>query len=212
MKENALNLIQSWIDQSEKSVDVILRVDRFGSSDDVLGISEYSTLGTLVNHVGGLSVSNGIIRHFGGTNKYGLSIKDINKINNNFPELIPGILIIADDIFGGLFGINASTRGKTGNVFYLPPDSYLWEDLDLGHTAFLEWSINGDTDLFFEDYKLLETSNSIPFNKTLEFTPPLWIKSHLRTNRISQLIDSRKSHSVRAEIVNQLSKNYISTI
>lgn len=204
---NALALIQSWINKSSEKVSVIPRTDFKDKCDEILGISEHSSLGTLVNHTGGMSVANGKIRHFGGSNQYDLSIKIVNQLNNKYPTAIPDILIVADDVFGGLFGININTKArKTGCILYLPPDSYVWENLDVGHTAFLEWSINGNTSLFFKKYAQLNIPDIIPFNKTVSFSPPLWANENSSINNYStSQIDSKKSHAIRAGIINQLS-------
>lgn len=205
MADNALTLIQSWINSSKKKITVIPRTDLSEKCDEILGVSEHSSLGTIINHTGGMSVANGKIRHFGGSNQYGLSIKEVNKLENRLPKSIPGILLVADDILGGLFGINADTKiGKLGSILYLPPDSYSWEDLGIGHTAFLEWSMNGNTEMFFRKYETLKIPDVIPFDKTLSFTPPLWVSSRSLNSCSFEQIDSKKSHSIRAGILNQL--------
>ena len=61
------------------------------------------------------------------------------------------------------------------SVFYLPPDTYVWEDLGVGHTAFLQWSINGNVKLFYEKYSCLQIPQNIPYNKVVSFNPPLSI-------------------------------------
>lgn len=205
MEENALSLIQSWINTSEKKVQVIPRVDFWDKCDDILGISEHSSLGTIVNHTGGISVANGKIRHFGGNNQFDLSVKVVNKLVDRQPTQIPGILVVADDIFGGLFGINIGTKiSEPGIILYLPPDVYIWENLKIGHTAFLEWSIKGDTELFFKKYGHLDIPSGVQFNKTISFVPPLWSTDIVKNNFSISQIDSVKSHAIRFGILKQL--------
>lgn len=205
MADNALTLIQSWINSSKKKIIIIPRTDFLDKCDEILGVSEHSSLGTIINHTGGMSVANGRIRHFGGTNQYGLSIKKVNKLEDRLPTLIPGILLVADDILGGLFGINAGTKiGKLGSILYLPPDSYSWEDLGVGHTAFLEWSMNGETELFFKKYDYLKITVAVPFDKTLNYNPPLWVSDRSLNNYSFEQIDSGKSHLIRAGVLKQL--------
>ena len=116
--ENALNLIQSWINNSRWKIQIISRTDRNDRCDSVLGLSEHSTLGTIINHVGGISAANGVIRHFGGNNKFNLSIKCVNQLTDRVPTTFKGVLIVADDIYGGLFGINNSIPiAKLGSCF-----------------------------------------------------------------------------------------------
>lgn len=205
MEENALSLIQSWINSSANKVQVIPRVDFADKCETVLGISEHSSLGTIVNHTGGLSVADGLIRHLGGTNQYDLSIKDVNVVVDQKPTQIPMILVVANDIYGGLFGINTGMKiGKIGNVFYLPPDTYTWENLGVGHTAFLQWSINGNVKLFYEKYSCLQIPQNIPYNKVVSFNPPLWSADITKTNFITTQIDVKKMHAIRFGVLRQL--------
>ena len=206
MEENAISLIQSWINTSVKKVQVIPRIDFQDKCDVILGVSEHSSLGTIVNHTGGISVANGKIRHFGGNNQFNLSIKVVNKLAGRLPTQIPGILVVADDILGGLFGINVSTKiAKPGIILYLPPDDYIWENLKIGHTAFLEWSIKGDTELFFKKYAHLDIPDGVQFNKTVSLAPPLWSTDIAKSNFSISQIDSVKSHAIRFGILRQLS-------
>ncbi len=179
--DNALPLIQEWIKTSKHKVAIISRINREYSCEEVLGITDRSVLGSIINGVGGISISNNLIRHFGGENKHGLSVRCVNKIQDKTPTLIDGQLIIADDIYGGLYSINSDPQiGKVGNVFYLPPDSYVWENLDVGHSMFVKWSLLGDLDLFYKTVreKTTTTTNTCDFTECFSFTPPLWIKAN----------------------------------
>lgn len=208
MSDNALILIQGWINTSRKKVRVIPRIDRLDQSDALLGITEHSALGTLINHTGGVSVADGLIRHFGGTNRFGLSIKAINEPQNGRPTRFPGILFIADDIFGGLFGINSGRGpGKPGTVLYLPPEAYVWEDLAVGHTEFLSWSLIGDTDSFYQAYLPLQPNGDIPFDKTISFAPPLWAGNLTAIRRETMLMDSVRSHQIRLDLLRELNEH-----
>ena len=170
-----------------------------------MGITEYSSLGTIVNHTGGLTVSNGLIRHLGGTNQYGLSIKDVNKLEHQRPTHLPLILIVANDVYGGLFGINIGMKiSRVGNVLYLPPDEYVWEDLGVGHTAFLQWSINGDVKTFFKKYRFLQIPENVPYNKVVSFDPPLWSADITKTSFKITQIHTKKMYAIRLGILREL--------
>ncbi len=204
--DNALNLIQSWINHSRWKVQIIPRTDHNDECDSLLGISEHSTLGTIINHVGGISAANGVIRHFGGNNKFDLSIKCVNQLTNGSPNAFKGVLVVADDIYGGLFGINNSmTIAKPGVMLYLPPDSYVWESLDVGHSAFVNWTMSGDVALFYKRYEKVPVTGNIPFDKVLDYNPPLWAEN-IRTAKFKYVIsDSVRMHKIRAQILEQLS-------
>lgn len=203
--ENALNLIQSWINNSRWKIQIISRTDHNDRCDNLLGLSEYSTLGTIIDHVGGISAANGVIRHFGGNNKFNLSVKCVNQLKDRVPNVFKGVLVVADDIYGGLFGINSSISiAKPGVMLYLPPDSYVWESLNVGHSAFVNWIMSGDVALFYKKYEKVPVEENIPFDKVLDYNPPLWAES-VRTGKFKYVLsDSSRMHKIRAQILEQL--------
>jgi len=202
--DNALPIIQGWIKSCKFKVDIIPRFGRKYNCDEVLGITEHSVLGSIINGVGGIAIYNNLIRHYGGENKYGLSIRLINQIENRMPSLIKGQLIIADDVYGGIFSINSDSKlGKIGDVMYLPPDSYVWESLEIGHSAFVKWSLTGDLDLFYKTTRgKVNTANiTCDFTETYSFTPPLWIKAN--SYKYSK-IKSTSSIQIRGQMASQI--------
>lgn len=203
--DNALDIIQQWINSSKMKVQIIPRINHEDKCDSVLEISEHSSLGTIINYVGGISAANGFIRHFGGNNAFELSIKNVNAIENKKPTRFKGVLIVADDIFGGLFAINESLPNvQPGKMLYLPPDSYTWESLDIGHTAFLNWSMTGDVLLFYKKYNDVPLPQSISFDKVANFKPPLWACNFNSEKVMCSIIESSKMHIIRSEILEQL--------
>lgn len=203
--ETALEIIQTWINNSKYKVNVIPRSDMVDKCEEVLGITEHSTLGTMINHVGGLSVANGVIRHFGGNNMFGLSIKAVNLVADCKPNRIKNALIVADDVYGGLFAISNSTLwAPQGKMIYLPPDSYVWENLNIGHSAFVEWSMSESVKLFYNKYKNLPIERNIPFNNVVNYMPPLWSQNLSENNIDYSLVDSLKMLKIRSELLEQL--------
>lgn len=202
--DNALNLIQSWINSSRWKVNIISRSDLEDKCEDILGISEHSTLGTIVNHVGGISAANGAIRHFGGSNKYNLSIKSVNGLIDKRPTRIKGVLVVADDVYGGIFGINYSlVIAKPGIMLYLPPESYTWENLGVGHSAFVNWLMTGDVALFYKKYQKLPVPKEITFDKVVDYNPPLWSGKIEGLDCKYSLIESQKMHKIRMGMLEQ---------
>jgi hypothetical protein len=189
--KSTLSLIQSWISESSSKVTVIPRINREYDCQTLLGITEYSALGVLINQVGGISIANNLIRHFGGENKYGLSIRAINEVENQRPTKYPPCLIVADDLYGGLFGINISLKGvSAGEMLYLPPDRMIWETMAIGHAEFVQWSMGTTMELFYSTYKSKYGTQSCKFNETVSFLPPMWIEC---ANRSMQKISSMAS-------------------
>ena len=176
--DNALSLIQNCINKSPHKVTVINRINHQSKCDELLGITEHSVLGTIVNYVGGISIENNLIRHFGGENVYGLSIREINQVEEKLPTIFKNALVVADDMYGGIFAINIGFPNyRAGNVIYLPPDSYIWEDLNVGHSAFVEWTLMGDINLFYKSIKDKASVGDVSFDESWSFVPSLWIKA-----------------------------------
>lgn len=204
--DNALELIQGWIRNSRWKVEIIKRSDREDNCEELLGISEHSTLGSIINHVGGISTVNGCIRHFGGNNRYGLSIREVNQIRDKIPTRFKGVLVVADDVYGGLFAINHSLPlASAGVMLYLPPDSYNWESMDVGHSAFVHWSLCGDVALFYKTCEKVPVSGEIPFDRCADYNPPLWAGDVKNGEFKYTLTESTRMHQIRAEILEQLS-------
>jgi len=202
---NALSLVQEWIDKSSGKVEVIPRLGRENGCEEVLGITENSTLGTIINHTGGISVANGTIRHFGGDNRYDLSVKSVNSIEDKRPRRIPGVLVAADDIYGGIFAINESVDGvPPGMMLYLPPESYSWETLDIGHSDFVQWSMSEHTGLFYLGFDKIPRQCVPGFAETLDFSPPLWVEDTSGTRYSVSVISSKKMHRIRIGLLEQL--------
>lgn len=197
--DNALSLIQNCINKSPYKVTVINRINHESKCDELLGITEHSALGTIVNYVGGISIENNLIRHYGGENQYGLSIREINRVEEKLPTAFKNALVVADDMYGGIFAINIGlSKFKVGSIIYLPPDSYTWEDLNIGHSDFLEWSLLGDINLFYKSIKDKVVTSNPSFDETWSFIPSLWIEAEKYN---PQKIKTKKMHKIRSQML-----------
>ncbi len=208
--DNALSIIQGWIKDSPKKIIVIQRSDRNDLCEHVLGISEHSVLGTLFNHTGGLIVGDGLIRHLGGNNKYELSLVNVNALSDRLPTMIKGVLIVAIDIYGGLFGINIDYFGaKPGTMIYLPPDSYSWFSMEIGHSDFVQWSMSDKVMLFYKDYQHLSIQSNVPFDSIMQYMPPLWsIDLQSKAIKVST-IPVRKLVAIRAGYLAGINQQFL---
>lgn len=175
-RKPAVVFVQELISASPKKVRVIPRSDRSNEMDALLKVPGVSTLGTIVNQTGGVVVSDGIIRHLGGENALGTSLREINGIVDGAPTTMNSILLVAFDVFGGWFAIDMAASNPTeASVHYLPPEAYTWVDTGLGHTAFFDWSLSGETDRYYSDYSDVINAKSIPADDCVySFNPPLW--------------------------------------
>ncbi len=183
--DRTLALIQDWIRKSSQKVSVIPKITQDEECNTFLGISEESVLGTLINHTGGLAVFDGVIRHLGGRNQYTLSIFDVNRITTHIPTRIPGVLIVAVDIYGGVFCIsNNAELGKPGSMIYLPPENDHWYQMKIGHASFVKWSMTEAVKVFYKEFTRLPTVQNLRFDQILSYNPALW-ENGVNSKRIS---------------------------
>lgn len=91
-----------------------------------------------------ITVIENKIRFFGGDNRIRSSLEEINRIVDGQRTKVSDILVIADDICGGIFAINNSFVPKVhiGNVMFLPYNSLSFEDLGIGHADFVHWCMS----------------------------------------------------------------------
>lgn len=145
-------------------------------------VSTRSPMGAIAYGSGGLFVDDGWIRLLGGGHPR--LPRDIGTWNfpKGFdqPQRLAGAMLIADDVLGGFFAVNGGAfDGPLGNVFYLPPDSLQWEDLERGYRDFLEFLFVGDLAKFYDGQrwdgwpKELET---LPGDRAYAIYPFLWSK------------------------------------
>jgi hypothetical protein len=63
-------------------------------------------------------------------------------------------LLVADDVLGGLFAINAGGLGDDINsMYYFAPDTLEWEEMELTYDRLLWFCFNGDLDDFYADFR-----------------------------------------------------------
>lgn len=143
----------------------------------MLGLNEKTALATIIYNVAGITIDN-CIRILGQGNSEIVSIAEINKIENGIPTKIKGLLIVATDIFGGMYAMNTEEiDGVLGEIFYFGPDTLEWEVLNMKYSQFLYWTVNGNTEEFYESMKwndwekYAETTN---FNQGILIYPFLW--------------------------------------
>ncbi len=83
------------------------------------------------------------------------SLLDANRIAGAIPPaLIPGALVIAYDVLGGVFAANGGgLPGPPRDVCYFGPDTVDWTALGAVYTTWLDWLLTGDLDGFYDDLR-----------------------------------------------------------
>lgn len=145
--------------------------------------NDISPLAAVLAGTGGVSV-NGILR------LYGSGTLDFFEKNKQLSEI--GFTAVAEDIFGGIFGLD-----KDSMMLYFMPDELKIEEFGGDYGELLDWlCCREDFELFYRDYckecpGLL--FSEIPVNKGVSLYPPLWENSDEKRSAaavaMSQLLD-----------------------
>jgi hypothetical protein len=146
----AIRQIESWVDAAENHCELLAPSEARGSVLHDLQITTRSALGAIAYETGGLLVDSGWLRFLGsGDTKLPRTLTDWNRGRSK------GFLLVADDAVGGFFAVNGGALGDSGvrNVYYWPPDSLDWEDLAVGHTDFVQWSLSSRLADFYADLR-----------------------------------------------------------
>lgn len=125
---------------------------------------DFSPLAAVLAGTGGVSV-NGMLRLLGS------GTIDFFERNQRLAET--GMTIIAEDVFGGIFGL-----GKDGTLLYLAPDELAVEEFGDDYAELLEFACSSeDMDRFYRDY-VKECPgmlfDQLPADKGVSLYPPLW--------------------------------------
>ena len=149
-------------------------------------------MGAVVYETGGIIIDDGWLRILGsGSAKLprGLGSWNLGRTQSEPAGPAPYYLF-ADDVAGGYFAINGGgLNGKVGNVFYLPPDTLEWEDCGKGYGDFLNWALNGDLQLFYENLRWKnwhEEIRDLNGDSVYTFFPFLWTEEGSDINQVSR--------------------------
>ena len=148
-------ILQQMIKDAKNDVEVLPKnKEKADSSLYKSQVTTRSPMGAIVYETGGILIDQGWLRILGsGDKKLDRNLMDWNKgkTYTNLGEQLP-YLLIADDVLGGFFAINAGglDADEIGKVFYFAPDNLLWTSTSLTYTEFLSFCFSGDLKLFYE--------------------------------------------------------------
>lgn len=125
---------------------------------------DFSPLAAVLAGTGGVSV-NGMLRLLGS------GTIDFFERNQRLAET--GMTIVAEDVFGGIFGL-----GRDGTLLYLAPDELAVEEFGDDYAELLEFACSSeDMERFYRDY-VKECPGvlfgQLPADKGVSLYPPLW--------------------------------------
>ena len=151
-----------------------------------LQVSTHAMLGAVAYETGGLTAFEGRIRILGaGQSRSLLACNEaVGGLQTDAKR--GGFVLVADDVLGGLFALNAGRFGAAGqgNVFWLPPDGLDWCDMEVGYSRFIGWCMTGDFGAVYGDITAPAAVRALQatppaFDETLNFYPFLWTQEGL---------------------------------
>jgi hypothetical protein len=139
-------------------------------------VTTHSSLGALAHETGGILIDHAWLRMLGSGHPR-LS-RTLGGWNAELGVPLGQFVIVADDVLGGVFAINGGALGPArGNVHYFAPDALRWEDLEVGHTAWVQWALTTDLSEFYGDLRWPgweAESEQVGGDRALSLYPPPW--------------------------------------
>jgi Protein of unknown function DUF2625 len=138
MQSRAWPLVKRWIDHAANEV-TTLPADAGGGRRvlEALDLTERSVLGALAVNTGGLTIDHNWLRVLGGPSLL------------EWQDKLDGGLIVGHDAAGGFYAVGKDD----GEVRYLVPGSYDWMETEMGHAAWVHWTLMGDVDGYYADMR-----------------------------------------------------------
>lgn len=176
--------VQKWIAEAKNKVDVLPRDSpRATQALYEAQVTTRSPMGAIVYETGGIFIDHGWIRILGsGCSRFDRSLMQWNK-GKSFKQKgeAPSFLLIADDVLGGFYAVNAGgiDKNNMGKVYYFAPDNLQWEPMNFSYTDFLNFCFNGDLKKYYSDVRWKDWEKDVePLNGNTGFSvfPFLWTK------------------------------------
>lgn len=166
-------MVLAWLEEGEKLYEVLPPDDSSGDVLLELQVTTRSPMGAIAYETGGILIDGGWLQIYGSGNaNLPINIASFNRARSE------GLLIVANDVVGGFFAINAgSLAGDLGEINYWSPDNLEWEPLGVGYSAWLCWCVTNGVDEFYKDLKWLGWEKDfadLPKGYGFFFYPFLW--------------------------------------
>ncbi|WP_299700976.1 DUF2625 domain-containing protein [uncultured Pontibacter sp.] len=193
-EDSGWTLVQGCLKEASNKVEILPKQQQKAENALLqLQVTTRSPMGAIVYESGGILVDDGWIRILGsGSEKLDRSIMEWNrgKSYTNEGEQ-PSFLLVADDVLGGFFAINAGAFGQEeiGKVYYFSPDNLEWESLGLSYSDFISFCFAGDIDKFYEGLRWTnwrEEVKKVDGKKGIHFFPFLWTAEGKDLNNVSR--------------------------
>jgi hypothetical protein len=149
---------QDWVAGSERTVEVLEPLH----GDETLAalqVTAASTLGAIARETGGILVDDSWFRLLGGGSARLPSLAEWAGLGTEpLVEPVERGLCVATDAVGGFFVLLA----QTNRVHSFLPDTLEWQDMGLGYSQFVHWTLYGDVDAFYGELRGRERPRLAP--------------------------------------------------
>ena len=176
-------LVREWIATASNRVEVLPASEPARSlALEATQVTTRSPMGAVIFETGGILIDGGWLRILGsGHPRLPRSLPDWNRGRTWHEEHpAPPILLVADDVVGGSFAVNGGGfDGPPGHVHYFAPDRLGWESLERGYSDFLQWTLQGDLEKFYEGQRWpgwLDDVSALAGDQAISIYPFLWTK------------------------------------
>jgi hypothetical protein len=150
-QEPGWDLVSDWIKQAKNKVQVLPKTPvRADSALLAAQVTTRSPMGAIIHETGGILVDNGWLRILGsGSPQLDRDVMSWNKGKQH------GFLLVADDMLGGFYAINAGAFGQesVGKIFYFAPDNLHWEAMNKSYSEFLLFCFSGDLAGYYKNLR-----------------------------------------------------------
>lgn len=190
--DEQLEQLQKLFDSSECDIEVLPPDEEKAKKLRSQG-GEFTLLAALLAGTGGVSV-NGMLRFLGS------GIIDFFERNERLSEM--GMTIVAEDVFGGIFGLD-----KQGTLLYLAPDELMVEEFGDNFDELLEFACSKEEmEQFYRPY-ISECPgvlyDEIPADKGVSVYPPLWSEAGDKP-RSTAAVSIKELQDVEIEVMKKL--------
>ncbi len=201
LEEPAWELVLDWLKNAKNHYEILDKDYKRAKQELVNAqVTTHSPLGAVIYETGGILIDYGWLRILGsGNSKLDRGVMEWNK-GKTYQEIDekPGFLLVADDIVGGYFAINAGAIGHAiENIYYLAPDTLKWENLECGYSDFLYWTFTGNLEQFYKNVRWKNWRKDIKKadgNQTILFYPFFWTQEGQDIEKLNKKLISTEEH------------------
>ncbi len=143
------NKLKAMFGNASNNVQIKENIDLNAKILDSVNIDVNSFMGQVMMNISNMCI-NGYFRMLTGDEKDALNISEFNKQLNE--ECTEGKLVIAYDIWGGLFAVDKRNINDKSNLWYFAPDQLEWEDMEVTYLDFLVWVCDEDFNMFHSSF------------------------------------------------------------